>query len=53
MEVIRAVRILAAERLNDGILIKFADGNCAFYPAALLHAMLPQAEAQDENKKAW
>ncbi len=45
--------IVAAERLSDGILIKFTDGTCVFYPASLLHALIPQAELQNEEEALW
>ena len=36
-------RILEAERLDDGVIITYADGVCAVYPTSLLHANLSQA----------
>ena len=47
------LRIVAAEKLNDGVVIKFDDGQCAFYSTLLLHTLLAQAEALDETKLAW
>ena len=45
--------ILAVDRLNSGIVVKFADGSCAFFSVSLLYATLPRAEAQDEQARAW
>jgi hypothetical protein len=36
-------RIVSAERMKDGLLIEFDDGECAVYPTALLRDLLPQA----------
>lgn len=45
--------IVAAERLSDGVLVKFADGTCVFYPAALLYELIPHAKLQNENALLW
>jgi hypothetical protein len=37
-------RIIEALRMSDGVIITFADGRCALYTAALLHAMFPNAD---------
>ena len=47
------VRIVAVNRLNNGIMVHFADGTCAYFSAALLHATAPQATAMDENVSVW
>ena len=45
--------IVAVERLSDGILVKFNDGRCVFYPVSLLHELIPQAELQNEKDLLW
>lgn len=45
--------IIAVERLNDGVVIKFDDGTCGFYPEALLYEVFPKAEPMDESYVAW
>ena len=40
-------RIVAAERMEDGIFIEFDDGKSALYSASLLYAALPLAGAPD------
>ncbi|WP_263383984.1 hypothetical protein [Granulicella arctica] len=37
-------RLIAAERLNGGVIIAFDDGKCAVYSASLLYTTLGQAE---------
>jgi hypothetical protein len=46
-------RILATERLNDGVIVQFADGRCVFYSASLLYAMIEEAQEQDETQLEW
>jgi len=53
MAVTETAQVVAAERLNGGLVIKFNDGKCAFYPASMLHAMFSQAEELDETHTAW
>jgi hypothetical protein len=50
MESKPAPRIVSADRFNDGLLITFDDGRCAFYPSALLNAVFSQAEEFKENE---
>jgi hypothetical protein len=42
-----------AELVGGGLIITFADGKCALFPADLLYATLPQAqelrEADDDD----
>ncbi len=45
--------LVTAERVDTGLVIKFADGRCAFYSAAVLYAALSQAKALDEDKVVW
>jgi hypothetical protein len=42
--------ILAAERLNVGVVITFDNGESAIYSAALLYSMFPQAQRVDESE---
>jgi hypothetical protein len=42
--------ILAAERLNVGVVITFDNGESAIYSAALLYSMFPQAHRVDESE---
>jgi hypothetical protein len=37
-------RVKYAEMVSRGIIITFADGRCALFPANLLYSMLPQAQ---------
>jgi DUF971 family protein len=43
-------RVIEAERLEDGVIITFDDGKHAIFPASLLRANLPQAEAMSDSK---
>ncbi len=45
--------LISAERVDSGLVLKFADGRCAFYSAALLYAAIKQAKILDEEKVAW
>ena len=46
-------RIVAVERLNNGVLIKFVGGRCIFYSDLLLYEIIPRAEERDEQAVAW
>ena len=48
-----APHIIAAERLNEGLVIKFADGQCAFYSQNILFWQLSLAEHLDEAAAEW
>jgi hypothetical protein len=48
MESSSSHRVVAAERLDGGVIITFDDGKCAFYTAALLHATLAQARIVEQ-----
>lgn len=48
-----APRIVAAERLNTGLVIKFEDGQCAFYSCAFLFSKLPECEQLREADIEW
>jgi hypothetical protein len=50
MESSDPVRIVSAERMKDGLLIEFEDGECAIYPMALLRDLLPQAIPIEQPK---
>lgn len=45
--------LISAERVDSGLVLKFADGRCAFYSATLLYAAIKQAKALDEEKVVW
>ena len=45
--------ISAADILNDGLVLKFDDGRCAFYSCQLLYDTLPWADEMDEADLAW
>lgn len=53
METQSDARIVAAELLNDGLVVKFEDGSCVFYSALLLRETAAQAETLDETEVAW
>ncbi len=53
MENQNGARVVSAELLNDGIVIKFQDGRCFFYSASVLLEMIPQAKELDESAVAW
>jgi len=46
-------RVKYAELVARGLIITFADGKCALFPADLLYATMPQAqelrEAEDDD----
>jgi len=44
-------RVSSAELFRDGVIITFADGKCALFPAELLYASLPQAQELSENEE--
>jgi len=46
-------RIAAVERHNDGIVVRFEDGRCVFYPTSLLYQTIPEAQEQDETRTDW
>ena len=46
-------RIVAAERLIGGVLVKFADGQCGFYSEAYLFSKLIEVEQLNEQKAQW
>ncbi len=52
MPVTHIPSLVAADRLNRGVILAFDDGSLAFYSEALLYSMLPHAErlAEDEDE---
>ena len=46
-------RIFAADLLNNGLVLKFDDGRCAFFSCQLLYDTLPWADEMDDSKLAW
>lgn len=47
------IRIVTAELLNDGIVVKFKDGRCFLYSASLLAQIIPRAQELDEAATTW
>jgi hypothetical protein len=45
MDSLTGPRIISVDRMDNGAVVSFNDGKTAFYPAALLYAVLPQAQA--------
>ena len=56
MAFLNTSRIIAADRLNDAIVVTFSDGRTGLFSAALLYAVLGQAkefaltEREDKRK---
>lgn len=48
-----APQIISAERLNNGIVLTFANGQCGFYPNSFLFAKLPECEELNEADVEW
>jgi hypothetical protein len=40
-----------ADRMDGGVVIEFEDGTTAFFPAKLLHTVLPQAEMMSSDSE--
>ncbi len=53
MAISNAQQIVNVDRMNDGIIIKFEDGKCAFYSSALLYATLPHSKKLEEMELDW
>ena len=45
METKATPSIVSVEKIDDSLLIEFADGKSALYSASLLYASLPKADA--------
>ena len=46
-------KIVSAERLNNGIVIKFDNGQCGFYTNSFLFSKLPECEELNEAETEW
>jgi len=44
-------RVRSAELFRNGIIVTFADGKSALFPAELLYASLPEAQELCENEE--
>ena len=53
MDHLVARRIVNADLMNDGVIVQFDDGRCAFYSSAFLYAKLPECEELDEADTQW
>ncbi len=53
MDSLEEVHIDAAELLSKGLVLRFGDGRCAFYPAVLLRSFFSEAEELDEESILW
>jgi hypothetical protein len=42
-------RVRSAEVFRNGILVTFADGKCALFPADFLYSSLPEAEELSDS----
>jgi hypothetical protein len=42
--------VVEVEMVFDGLLVKFSDERCAFYPIELLRTMLSHAEEIDQER---
>lgn len=45
--------IVIVDRTNDGVVIKFNDGRCAFYSCTYLYSKLSECEQLDESQLDW
>lgn len=53
MDILNTRKIVNADRMIDGIVIKFDDGRCAFYSCAFLYKALPDCEQLEETDLNW
>jgi CheY-like chemotaxis protein len=44
-------RVTFSDRIDGGVVVGFDDGKTAFFPAALLHATLPQAQMMPSDSE--
>jgi hypothetical protein len=44
-------RVTFSDRMDGGIVVGFDDGKTAFFPAALLHAVMPQAQMMPSDSE--
>jgi len=45
--------VVEVDRLEGGVIVTFDDGKSAFYSAALLRDVLPQAKEVDGTVQEW
>lgn len=45
--------IIAAERLNEGVVLKFDNGKCGFYSSSLLFSLWSECEELNEADVEW
>ncbi len=50
MEDVKQVEVIAADRLNDSVILTFDDGRCGIYTSDLLYSMLPSAREIHESE---
>lgn len=53
MDVSETRRIVNADRMNDGLIIRFNDGRCAFYSCEVLYATLAKCEELNDKEVFW
>ena len=53
MDTIEPRRIVNSDRMNDGLIIKFDNGKCAFFSCAFLYAKLSECEELDDGDLQW
>jgi predicted NAD/FAD-binding protein len=41
--------VLSVDKLKDGVLVTFKDGECAVYSHILLYTLLPQAQRVESD----
>lgn len=46
-------QIVNVDRLNNGIVLKFADGQCVFFSTAYLYARIAEGEPLDEAEHTF
>ena len=46
-------RIIAADRLHTGLVIKFENGQCAFFSSSFLFSKLPECQQLTEAETEW
>lgn len=45
--------IVAADRLNNAIVIEFDNGECALYPESFLYSKIKECKQLNEEDVAW
>lgn len=46
-------QLIAAERLSDGVVIKFENGQAGFFSSAYLFSKLSESKEMDEAAVEW